>query len=448
MPWTGNVGLGRGGIVLPGSDSWMRAGVPRNLAVYTGPSAVLKRQDAMDGYTSSLYALTYPYDGQWYSTVMRFNATDGTFAAASDPPWLVVMISGGTGEDVYKEVDEDTIMAEATKYLASGRELQEDREEYPIRGAPAMFTLQVNLPGTGDGVTAADGNTDAVNYSVAAGADFGGPMSVALVEAAATVAFDLIRDTGAKSRARVMVASFSAGIMTAARLLADWRRKVHCYVDVEGPSDSFAATFMPDCFLSEGLGAAVGNPWLTSTEMTDCYARTPADGSDNKFQVAYDEVIGLPWTTYAVYEWLLLLHSGTAPPLPDGTTPDKDYLLAVLAWWRERSVTDALEATDVPYVRIQGRNDHAQDSAFDQYQNYHAIVAVESAVSSTARAGEVYLFLDEGQDPTLYADLPDIIDVTDYETFPDWPLLGDEATNQGRAGDALADVLRWAWSSL
>jgi hypothetical protein len=85
----------------------------------------------------------------------------------------------------------------------------------------------------------------------------------------------------------------------------------------------------------------------------------------------------------------------------------------------------------------------------DQYQNYHAIHALELAASSSGRGNDVYLFTEAGSDPKRYAKFDPEIEPDDPDTYPPWPTIGTEGkpTDQVEAGKALADMLRWAWEN-
>jgi hypothetical protein len=182
----------------------------------------------------------------------------------------VTLVEGDDGGGARVGLTNTQLTDIVAAYLASAAELSADTAvglrstDYAARGAAAMFTLQFNLPGSGAGDLAADGNLKLVETWNPTGADRGVRMSVAAMTAAIAVGVHLI-DAAGYSRPWELIASWSAGLVTAAAYVAAPLRVPVALIDLEGPTNSFARSFTTMCFEGKGEGSAVADPgWLTA----------------------------------------------------------------------------------------------------------------------------------------------------------------------------------------
>ena len=216
--------------------------------------------------------------------------------------------------------------------------------------------------------------------------------------------------------------------MTAARYVADPLRVPVALVDLEGPTNSFTRSFSTMCFKGKGVGIAVTDPanLTAATDWMKAYNTVP------KYRTSY-ELDRKPYVELAV----------VAAIWPDFAVPSPWMREQALEYWLERDAEASLRNRTAPhYVRVQGEDDHAQGSVKIEYQNYHAILALEAA----RVAGKYTFYVGSiGADPQLYTF---IVPDTDYQQYPEWPthenaLLGSSGATFARA-QALVDAVRYA----
>jgi hypothetical protein len=379
------------------------------------------------GFSSFLYEIQYRYGVARSSTHLRLNVPDG---GLDDPPILVTLVEGEDGGGARVGLTNTQLTDIVAAYLASAAELSANTAmgpgtaAYAVRGAPAMFTLQFNLPGSGAGDLAADGNLKLVEPWNETGADRGGRMSQAAMTAVIAVAVHLI-DAAGYSRPWEIIASWSAGLVTAAAYVAAPLRVPVALIDLEGPTNSFARSFTTMCFAGKGEGVAVADPgWLTAA----------AD-----WLAAYNDTSQYRWKYGESYKNVdrkpYLELAPVAAIWPDGAVPTVWVREQAVKYWLERDAEASLRKRACRhYVRIQGEEDHAQGDVRDEYKNYHAILALEAA-----RVAGSYTFYvaTMGGDPQLYSV---IVPDTDYQQYPEWPAYEDTFAR----AQALVDAVRYA----
>jgi hypothetical protein len=195
-------------------------------------------------------------------------------------------------------------------------------------------------------------------------------------------------------------------------------------IDLEGPTNSFARSFTTMCFEGKGEGSAVADPgWLTAA--ADWLA---AYNTVSKYRTSYD-VDRKPYLELAA----------VATIWPDFTVPTPWMQEQAVKYWLERDAEASLQTRACRhYVRVQGSNDHAQQQVMDEYQNYHAILALEAA-----RVAGPYTFYVAtiGGDPQVYSV---IVPDTDYQQHPDWPVYDRPPDETFARARALVDAVRYA----
>jgi hypothetical protein len=250
-------------------------------------------------------------------------------------------------------------------------------------------------------------------------------MSVSAMKAVVQVARALIQSVGYHTP-RLIVASYSAGQLTAAQFVADPPASMTllAYVDLEGPSNSFTLQFAPSCFKGLGDGSAVGPParLLGKVDFQDCYAYS------TRFASGFERY-SFPFRELArSHVW------------PDRQRAKAGAATRVEGYWAERDVELALRRRTAPYIRLQGFEDHAQGVSRTEYQNFHAVLALEAA---RQLGTDAYLVVDPvGSDPKPYK-LRKPGTYLDWSKYPNWPAHVGPSKNEARSY-ALVDAVRYA----
>jgi len=461
--WSGSFGA-KGGLVAKRlsvglSDSY--TSTEWTTATLATRVTTVSEEGVMSGYRSMVYEVTYMFlaPGEAYErvfrTFLRLDVPDGfTWSWGVDGALpLVLLVAGGSSiETAVRNQESDEPQATEKGYLASGTSAPAPGTGMPfVLDGPSMAVASFSHPGRGvqDEATGeylrADGNGwERSTPANTDGQDYGGDLTMAAMDAVMEVTLTILGFyrrlkphfvEEADPWYRLVVFSYSDGLSSASRWVAQTDLEVHALVDYEGPPASMERAGCQR-YLSEVTDPADELPdidwdtWKTRFEVDpdEYFYRPPVDVLEDLAACAgwpivanatgVDEDI---WATW--YDDPTLTASALADELTE--------------FWRLREAATHLPALAgklCAYVRIQNYLDHSPgidwlrgrkairclDAAFESDIGEHPNVYYTDVAFSEKAIDEVELLSDPS--PTrMTGTWDDANSVGNRSGWPEWP---------------------------